>query len=69
MVLKAWPCRALASKLRRGVTFGRKWTIIRNRVSDARIISKSHSKTLLNRYHKPSNSIQTISNTVHLIYA
>ena len=65
--------RSVASKLRRGgggrgVTFGRKWTIIWNRACNACAMSKSHCKTSMNRNHKLSNFIQTISNTAHLIY-
>ena len=58
-------CSAAASKLRRGVTFFRKWTMIRVHACDACSMSKFHCKTLMNRHRILSTFIQTISNTLN----
>ena len=67
--LELTPGSYIASKLRRGVTFFRKWTMIRIYVCNAWSMSEFRCKTLMNRHHMPSTCIQTISNTIFLIYA
>ena len=58
------PPRAVASKLRRGVTLVRKWTMIKICVCDACSVFKFHCKSLMNCHYTPLTSTQTISHYV-----